>query len=322
MIPMNEEQAVEQMKIDEAAAKVMDGGSMIGPSGTKRSIGGWFTHTGWRHLAVWIILVFALFPVYWVIIGSFDPSGSLASQKLVPSGLSLDNYRTLLSDPGHPPFWTWFRNTMGLAVVIGFLTVALAAMAAYAFSRLRFKGRRVGLLGLLLIQMFPSSVAVVAIYIMVQRMGAVFPAMGLGTLLGLGLVYLGGAMGINAWLIKGFFDTIPKELDESAKVDGATHLQIFVKVILPLAVPILAVIFLLSFITSVNELLLAETLLRGNEGSYTLAVGLSAYVNAGFDSRWGPFAAGSLIAAIPVVIVFFAAQRYIVSGLTAGAVKG
>jgi arabinogalactan oligomer / maltooligosaccharide transport system permease protein len=300
-----------------------DGGSTFqGPSGTRRSFGRWFTQTGWRHLAVWIVLVFALFPVYWVIIGSFDPTGNLSAQKLVPDRLTLDNYRELLTAPGHPPFWTWFRNTMLLAVVVGLLTVGLAASAAYAFSRLRFKGRRIGLLGLLLIQMFPSSVAVVAIYIMIQRIGEVFPAAGLGTLLGLGLVYLGGAMGINAWLIKGFFDTIPHELDESAKVDGATHLQIFVKVVLPLGVPILVVIFLLSFITTVNELLLAENLLRGSEDSYTLAVGLSSYVNAGFDSRWGPFAAGSLISAVPVLIVFFAAQRYIVSGLTAGAVKG
>jgi arabinogalactan oligomer/maltooligosaccharide transport system permease protein len=298
------------------------GGGFQGPSGTKRNLFQWFTQTGWRHLAVWLILVFALFPVYWVVIGSFDPTGSLSSQSLVPDNLTLDNYRALLSDPGHPPFWTWFRNSMVMAVAVGFFTVMLAALAAFAFSRLRFKGRRIGLLGLLLIQMFPSSVAVVAIYILIQRVGETFPAMGLGTLLGLGLVYLGGAMGINAWLIKGFFDTIPAELDESAKVDGATHLQIFVKVILPLAVPILVVIFLLSFITTVNELLLAENLLRGSEGSYTLAVGLSAYVNAGFDSRWGPFAAGSLIASIPVVIVFFLSQRYIVSGLTAGAVKG
>jgi arabinogalactan oligomer/maltooligosaccharide transport system permease protein len=265
------------------------------------------------------MLVFALFPVYWVVIGSFDPQGSLSSQSLVPDGFSTDNYQTLFNDTD---FWTWFRNSLVMCLATGFFTVALAAMAAYAFSRMRFRGRRAGLLAILLIQMFPSSVAVVAIYVLMQKVGEVFPGIGLGTLAGLLLVYLGGAMGINAWLMKGFFDTIPKELDESAKVDGATHLQIFWKVILPLAVPILIVVFLISFLTTMNELILAQNLLRGSEGSYTLAVGLSAFVNQGFESRWGPFAAGSLIGAIPAVIVFFLSQRYIVSGLTAGAVKG
>jgi arabinogalactan oligomer/maltooligosaccharide transport system permease protein len=227
--------------------------------------------------------------------------------------------RTLFNDTD---FWTWFKNSLVICLATGFTTVLLASMAAYAFSRLRFRGRRIGLLSILLIQMFPSSVAVVAIYVIMQKVGEVFPAIGLGTLAGLLLVYLGGAMGINAWLMKGFFDTIPKELDESAKVDGATHLQIFRKIILPLAVPILIVVFLISFLTTMNELVLAQNLLRGSEHSYTLAVGLSGFVQQGFESRWGPFAAGSLIGAIPAVIVFFIAQRYIVSGLTAGAVKG
>jgi arabinogalactan oligomer/maltooligosaccharide transport system permease protein len=294
----------------------------VGPSGTSRGVGGWFTDTGWRHIVAAIALLFALFPVYWVVIGAFDPSGSLSSQELVPSELSLDNFRALLSDDGHPPFWTWFWNSMIVCTVTASGTVLLCALGAYAFSRLRFRGRRPGLLALLLIQMFPNSVAVVAIFLVVQRIGDVFPALGLGQLSSLTLVYLGGAIGINTWLIKGFFDTIPHELDESAKVDGATHLQIFVKVVLPLAIPILVVVFLLQFIVTINELILAEALLRGNDDNSTLAVGLSRYVNAGFNSRWGPFAAGSLISAVPVVAIFFFAQRYIVSGLTAGAVKG
>jgi arabinogalactan oligomer/maltooligosaccharide transport system permease protein len=296
-------------------------GGFQGPSGTKRSFGGWFANTGWRHVVAVVMLVFALFPVYWVVIGSFDKSGSLSSQELVPKAddLGLQNYRTLFDDTD---FWTWFRNSLVICLATAFFTVMLAAMAAFAFSRLRFRGRRVGLLSILLIQMFPSSVAVVAIYVIMQKIGEVFPGIGLGTLAGLFLVYLGGAMGINAWLMKGFFDTIPKDLDESAKVDGATHLQIYRKVILPLAVPILVVVFLISFLTTMNELILAQNLLRGSEHSYTLAVGLSGFVKQGFESRWGPFAAGSLIGAIPAVIVFFVSQRYIVSGLTAGAVKG
>jgi arabinogalactan oligomer/maltooligosaccharide transport system permease protein len=311
-----------ELQVGPGEATSTDGGpGFQGPSGTKRSIGRWFADTGWRHLLVFFMLIFALFPIYWVVVGSFDKSGSLSSQELVPeaSNLGLQNYETLFNDTD---FWTWFRNSLVICLGTGFFTVLLASMAAFAFSRMRFRGRRIGLLTILLIQIFPSSVAVVAIYVIMQKIGEVFPGIGLGTLAGLLLVYLGGAMGINAWLMKGFFDTIPVELDESAKVDGATHLQIFRKVILPLAVPILIVVFLISFLTTMNELILAQNLLRGSEESYTLAVGLSGFVNQGFESRWGPFAAGSLIGAIPALIVFFLSQRYIVSGLTAGAVKG
>ena len=293
-----------------------------GPSGTQRGIGGWFTDTGWRHVVAFVALLFALFPVYWVVMGALDSSGNLATQDLVPEELSLDNFRALLTDEGHPPFWTWFWNSMKVSLATSIGTVALCASAGYAFSRMRFRGRRGGLMGILFIQMFPNSVAVVAIFLILQRIGDVFPAMGLGQLSSLILVYLGGAIGIQTWLIKGFYDSIPHELDESAKVDGATPFQIFYKVILPLAVPILVVVFLLQFIVTINELILAEALLRGNEGNQTLALGLSAYVNAGFESRWGPFAAGSMIAAVPVLAIFYFAQRYIVSGLTAGAVKG
>jgi arabinogalactan oligomer / maltooligosaccharide transport system permease protein len=305
----------------EGAEGGSDTGVFQGPSGTRRGLGGWFVNTGWRHVVALLMLVFALFPVYWVVVGSFDKSGSLSSQELVPSAddLGLQNYRTLFDTTD---FWTWFRNSLVICLATGFFTVMLAAMAAFAFSRLRFRGRRAGLLTLLLIQLFPSSVAVVAIYVIMQKIGEVFPGIGLGTLAGLLLVYLGGAMGINAWLMKGFFDTIPTDLDESAKVDGATHFHIYRKVILPLALPILVVVFLISFLTTMNELVLAQNLLRGSEDSYTLAVGLSAFVNQGFESNWGPFAAGSLIGALPAVIVFFLSQRFIVSGLTAGAVKG
>ena len=293
-----------------------------GRSGTHRGVVGWFTDTGWRHVVAVLALVFALFPVYWVVLGAFDSSGSLATQQLVPDELTLDNFRELLSDPGHPPFWTWFQNSMVVCFATSIGTVLLCASAAYAFSRMRFRGRRAGLMGILFIQMVPNSVAVVAIFLILQRIGEVFPALGLGQLSSLVLVYLGGAIGIQTWLIKGFYDSIPHELDESAKVDGATPFQIFYKVILPLAVPILVVVFLLQFIVTINELILAEALLRGNEDNQTLALGLSAYVNAGYNSRWGPFAAGSLIASIPVLAIFYFAQRYIVSGLTAGAVKG
>ncbi len=282
------------------------------------SMGRVFRTTGWRHIVAWVALIFALFPVAWVLSAAVT-DGNLSSQSLIPQDPSLDNFRALMSDPGHPPFWSWFANSMFIGITTAVLTVAMCALASYAFSRLRFKGRRVGLLSLLLIQMFPNLLAIVALFLFMTRIKGLFPAIGLGSSWGLIFIYLGGALGVNTYLIKGFFDTIPHSLDEAAMIDGCTHFQIFYKIILPLATPVLAVIGLLSFITTQAEFLVASVML--GENNKTLAVGLSGYVNAGFDNRWGPFAAGSLIGAIPVVLLFMFLQRFIVSGLTAGGVK-
>jgi arabinogalactan oligomer/maltooligosaccharide transport system permease protein len=291
------------------------------PTRKRFNWGRWFRHTGWRHLVAWLALVFALFPVLWVVSAAFS-TGNLSSQKLIPRHPSLDNFRALMTSAEHPPFWRWFANSMLVGVITALCTVALCAWAAYAFSRLRFRGRRPGMLALLLIQMFPNLLAVVALFLFMTRIKTMFPAIGLGTTWGLIFIYLGGALGVNTWLMKGFFDTIPFELDESAKVDGCTHAQAYYKVILPLAAPVLAVIGLLSFISSQAEFLLADVILGQNQNQRTLAVGLSRFILAGFDRRWGPFAAGALIGAVPVVVLFLFLQRFIVSGLTSGAVKG
>jgi arabinogalactan oligomer/maltooligosaccharide transport system permease protein len=210
---------------------------------------------------------------------------------------------------------------MIVAACTAILTVLLGALAAYAFSRFRFKGRRMGLLSLLLIQMFPQLLLVVAIYLIVLQTGEVFGFIGLDTLTGLVLVYLGGVMGINVWLMKGFFDTIPQELDESARVDGATPAQVFWGVILPLAAPVLAVIGLFSFIGVVNEFVIASVLLQDRD-NWMLTLGLFNFIDAQYNEHWGAFAAGVLLAAPPIVLLFLFLQRFIVSGLTGGAVKG
>jgi arabinogalactan oligomer / maltooligosaccharide transport system permease protein len=288
----------------------------------RRSFGRWFRETGWRHVVALVALAFAIFPVLWVVSAAFS-DGNLSRQRLIPENPTLDNFRELMTVPNHPPFWSWFRNSLVVGLVTAVVSVFLCACAAYAFSRLRFKGRRAGMLALLLIQMFPNILAMVALYLLMIRIGALFPRIGIGTYAGLILIYLGGALGVNTWLMKGFMDTIPKELDEAARVDGATHVQIFFKVILPLAAPVLAVIGLLSFITTQAEFLLADVIIGPNdETQQTLGVGLSRFVLGGFDNRWGPFAAGALIGAIPVVLLFIFLQRYIVGGLTSGAVKG
>ncbi|MFN3255212.1 MAG: sugar ABC transporter permease [Ilumatobacter sp.] len=281
----------------------------------------WFRRTGWRHLVAIFALAFALFPVLWVLSAAVTADGGLARQSFIPTNPSLDNFRALMTEPGHPPFWRWFFNSMFIGSVTAILTVFMCALGAFAFSRLRFKGRRPGMLALLLIQMFPNLLAVVALFLFMTRIKGLFPAIGLGTSWGLIFIYLGGALGVNTYLIKGFFDTIPHSLDEAAKIDGCTHSQTFFKIILPLAAPVLAVIGLLSFIASQAEYIVASVILGGDDSQKTLAVGLSNYVLAGFDNRWGPFAAGALIGAVPVVVLFLFLQRYIVSGLTSGAVK-
>jgi arabinogalactan oligomer/maltooligosaccharide transport system permease protein len=262
-----------------------------------------------------------MFPIIWVISASFNPLQTLTSQTLIPSSLSFENYTELLF--GEVPYTNWYLNTVLIAGGASLVMTFLSALAAYAFSRMRFVGRRVGLMSVLLIQMFPQILAFVAIFLIMVQIKGVFPSIGLGTRSGLALVYLGGALGVNTWLMKGFFDTVPKTLDESAMVDGASHNQIFFRIILPLVAPILAVVFLLSFIFLINDFVLADAVLgQGDPGNYTLSVGLFRFLNDQFNQRWGLFAAGSLMAGIPVVILFLFLQRFIVSGLTQGAVKG
>lgn len=283
----------------------------------------------WRHLIAIAACLIALFPIAYVASAAFNADQSLGGTSLIPRDVTLDNFRELLApDPAKSQLQSssshyvrWLVNSLIVAVATSLLTVMLGALAAYAFSRFRFRGRRMGLLFLLLIQMFPQVLALVAIYLILLRTGEVFPVIGLDTKTGLILVYLGGVMGVNTWLLKGFFDTIPAELDESARVDGATPSQIFWGVVLPLALPILSVIAIFSFVGAFNEYILASTLLQSNE-NFTLPLGLNKYIDKQYAEHWGPFAAGVLLAGIPIMIVFMSLQRFIVSGLTQGSVKG
>jgi arabinogalactan oligomer / maltooligosaccharide transport system permease protein len=290
------------------------------PKARRRTFGGWFRQLGWRHVVAWVAISAALFPVLWVVSAAFTKDPSISSSSIIPTEPTLENFTTLFGNPDQP-YANWYVNTMIVATISAVFTVMIAAGAAYAFSRFRFKGRKVGIMFLLLVQMFPQFLALAAIYIIMVNLGEVFPPIGLDTLAGLTLVYLGGAMGVNAWLIKGFFDTIPMEIDESAKVDGATHGQVFWGIIMPLAVPVLAVVGLLSFIGTINEFIIASALIQ-TPSTKTLAVGLQGFIANEYAENWGPFAAGALLAAIPVVILFLFLQKFIVSGLTAGSVKG
>uniref|UniRef100_UPI00333FAA6D sugar ABC transporter permease n=1 Tax=Tessaracoccus lapidicaptus TaxID=1427523 RepID=UPI00333FAA6D len=177
------------------------------------------------------------------------------------------------------------------------------------------------LTSLLIIQMFPQTIAFVAVFLLLLALGEVVPALGINSKLALIAVYLGGALGSNTFLMYGFFNTIPMEIDESAKMDGASHAQIFWRLIMPLVAPILAVVALLAFISAFGDFILAKIVLV-SEDNWTLAVGMYQWVSNQLTSRWGLFAAGVVLAALPVLALFLALQRYIVGGLTAGSVKG
>jgi ABC-type maltose transport system permease subunit len=273
-----------------------------------------------RILLAIVMLFIALFPVVWIFSASINPSNSLVNQQLIPANPTLDNYRNLIQSQMFP-FRTWMFNSLKLAAITTVLGVIMTAMAAYAFSRFRFRGRRTLLQTLLLIQVFPNFLNMVALFIILRQIGEYVPWLSLNTHGGLLMLYLGAILGVNTWLAKGYFDSIPRDLDEAAVMDGASHWQTFWLVILPLVRPILVVIGLLIFIGTYSEYVLARIMLTTSE-NFTLAVGLSLFINDQFANRWGVFAAGSLLGAIPIVLFFLIFQRFLVGGLTSGSVKG
>lgn len=300
-----------------------------------------------RMVIILLGVAFALFPIIFVTSSAFNPQGTLSTRSLIPQGVDsvselFSNFEELMFDETSLaiyPFWNWIANSLIVASVSTILILLMTALSAYSFSRFRFYGRRSLLLGILLIQAFPNLLAMVALFLIlleIGRLATVIPAalpfldfidwtwlelFSLNSLGGLILVYMGGAMGVNTWLMKGFLDAIPRDIDESATVDGATHWQTFWMLIFPLLRPILAVVGVLAFVGTFNEFVLARVLLRDKE-NWTLMVGLFNFISADFNRDWGLFAAGALISGAPIVVLYLALQDQIVGGLTAGAVKG
>ncbi len=297
-----------------------------------------------RLLIALALMYFAIFPMLRIISASFNPANSLSARSLIPENFGWDNYKVLLS--GDPTFGcsalaekipvtstapsgfdsviffcTWIKNSIKISSISTILSISITTLAAFAFSRFRFRGRQTMLKGILLINVFPGILALVSIFLLVSQLGDIAPDLGLNTHAGLILIYLGGSMGINIWLMKGYLDTIPRDIDESAMVDGATHWQIFTKLILPLLRPILIVVGILSFIGTYGDFVLARILLKSSE-QYTLMVGLQIFTSGQFSQKWGAFSAGALIGALPIMIIYLLLQDYIVGGLTQGAVKG
>ncbi len=273
-----------------------------------------------KHLIIWIVIAFALFPLVWTLSASLNPANTLINQELIPQNANFENFKYLFNNEQHPfPIWLW--NSVKISFITATIAVSMTALAAYPFSRFKFRGRRKGLFVILLIQIFPQMLAMVAIYLLFLNIQEVLPAFGLNTHPAIITIYLGGAIGVNTWLMKGYLDTIPTSLEEAAYIDGASKFQAFYKIILPLARPILAVLFVLQFIATYSEYILASIILNSNQ-KYTLAVGLHLFISDMYANRWGVFSAAALLGAIPIVVLFMLVQKYIVHGLIGGAVKG
>ncbi|MFC4386608.1 sugar ABC transporter permease [Gracilibacillus marinus] len=258
--------------------------------------------------------VIILYPLVWAIGMSLNPGNSLYSSSIIPENWSLEHYKWLFTDP-RSDYLLWYKNSMIVSTCAAFFSVIMTSFVAYAFSRYKFVGRQSGLYTFLILQMFPVMMAMVALYIFLHLIGL------LDSLTGLILIYIGGQIPFNAWLVKGYLDTIPKELDEAAYMDGAGHFTVFLRIVLPLAKPILAVVALFNFMTPLFDFILPSIILNSPE-NYTIALGLFNFINDQFSNNFTRFAAGSILIAIPVAIVYLFLQRFLISGLTAGGTKG
>lgn len=266
-----------------------------------------------------LLSLFALFPVLWIVSAAFSASNTLINHELVPKQFSFVNFKRLLTDDSHP-FGLWMWNSIKISSLTTIIVVTLTALAAYSFSRFDYRGRRAVLVALLVSQLFPNLLAIVALFLLLNQIGGLVPMFGLDSAGGLILIYSSGALGFNMWLMKGYFDAIPKELDESARLDGATDMQVLWYIILPLVRPILVIVGLLTFIGTYSDFLLPRVMLNKPD-HFTLALGLSNLISGAYTTAWGTFAAGALIGAIPILVLFLFLQRQLVGGLSVGAIK-
>lgn len=262
-------------------------------------------------LIIWAVIAIMMFPVAWVVGASMASGDAFFSGSIFPQHMTFQNYKDVLVKTN---FLLWVKNSMILSVGVATIQLFLTATSAYAFSRMKFVGRKNGLKTLLIMQMFPTFMALPAIFGIMAKLNL------LDNLYALMLV-MAGSSAFSIWLLKGYIDSLPKELDEAALVDGATHWQIFMKIILPLATPMLVVIFLFSFMGVYSEFILSSAVLKSPE-NYTIALGLQRFIQNQFSAHWTQFAAASVMASLPLVILFMVLQKYLQAGLAAGAVKG
>lgn len=272
-----------------------------------------------RYVIAAVLIVFAFVPVVWVVSASFNQAGSLVTVEVIPRNAGLANYRALLEHQYYP-FGTWFFNSYKIAIISTILSVTSTALAAYALSRFRFAGRTGLMRAILIINVFPGILAMIALYTTMQQLGTHIPLLGLDSHWSLVLIYTSGALSINVFLVKGYLDSIPMEIDESALVDGASHWQIFTAITLPLIRPILVTISVLTFMAIYGDFILPRVLLQSAD-KLTIMVGLYLFQSASYAQNWGVFTAGAILAALPILVMYLLLQNYIIGGLTTGAVK-
>lgn len=266
----------------------------------------WFSR-----VIIWFTIVIIMFPALWIIMSSFSAGDSFFLSSLFPKKFSTEHYAELFQDTD---FVLWVWNSLKMCLLVAIIQLVLTSLAAYAFSRLRFTGRKYGLMTLLILQVFPNSMAISGYYILIYQFGLVDNSLAL-------ILVLAGGSAFNIWLLKSYIDGIPLELDEAAMVDGAGKFTVFYRIILPLAMPQLVVIFLFSFIATYSEYVISSVFLQ-NPGKMTLALGLQSFITNQFAAHWTLFSAAAVVSSLPIMIVFMALQKYIQNGLVAGGVKG
>ncbi len=265
------------------------------------------------YVIVLLFVVVAVYPILQVFSISLRPRATLLSDSLaiIPDGATWDNYVSLFRDR---PFLLWIRNSLFITAVVMLTGTALASTAGYAFSRYRFPGRSAGLLSLLVTQMFPATMLLLPLYIMMAKLHLI------NTFLGLIVIYSSTALPFCVWQMKGYYDTIPVSLEEAARIDGLGRFGSFYRVILPLATPALVITALFSFMSAWTEYIVAAQVLTYEE-MFTLPIGLKSF-QSNMSTEWGLYAAGALIVSIPAMALFLALSRYLIGGLTLGGVKG
>ena len=262
-----------------------------------------------RHIALLHAVAFVVLPILWILDVALSPGNSLGGGFF--DSVTTEHFKHILSSES---FWMWTRNSVIVSIGTTILGLALAIPAGYAFSRFKFRGRDYAMFSFLLVQMFPGVIILVPYFLVMKALGL------LNTSVGLILAYSVTALPLCVWMLKGFFDTVPKELEEAALVDGCNQNQVFWRIILPLSLPAVAVTALFSFLAAWNEFLLALTF-NTSEEMYTLPVGLASLISS-TGQAWGDFAAASLLVSLPVVVLFVIFQRFLIEGLSAGGVKG
>ena len=261
------------------------------------------------------VCVIIIYPLLWTIGASFNPGNSLVSTSIIPKNPTNEHYVKLFAGEGNLFYKQWYLNSLKISVFPMLLSLISVSFTAYAFSRFRFKGRKNGLTLFMLLQMIPQFSALTAIFVLGQMLGLI------NSHWLLILIYVGGQIPMNSYLLKGYMDTIPMDLDESARIDGASRTRIFWQIIIPLSRPMLAVVAMNGFTGPLGDFALSSVILRNPE-SYTLPIGLYKLVSDKMGASYTTFAAGAILISIPIVLVFLSLQKHFVSSLTAGGTKG